>query len=511
MKFTIISRDEFLKLIKFGNIYQTINYIVDEKNQQKIISEILKSLPYDDPFGYVVVKLTYEESFSISHMQTLVKLDIKDIINIYCLTNEALDFYQTKFNPNIKFKLFENQELIKEIDSYKLIEDKKKGIQALFDIFKLNLKDINEKFNAEYISELLNYKEKNYLEQDYKNFYFDLFCYERKNSFFKEDIGFIADIRAISKMQDIRKNKEKFLSGNYSNLSNEKDREKIDLTLKILIIDSIEKVKTSDKKTDEEKNETIRNLVIGAIFFKSQQLLNTESREQNYWESFINFVNEFKEKFLEETKEALWYLGVFLGYKYLYNDYYNFLDLNIFKENELNNLSTNEEESEELSKKETQLESHIKNNVSNNNLDIESTQDILVGLEQKRKETDEEKTNDTESEVQNFQDNRIEETEIDVVNVSINQNRIAIEVPKKESAENNECVQITSESTSDKLDIHNVPNNEKSEFPNQIKPDTQINNTTNDDVQKTSKTSKTKRTDQKKNKSNNTLPFEGNE
>ncbi len=116
MKYTIISRDELLKLIKFGTIDQNINYIVDEKNQQKFIREVLKSLPYDDSFGYVVIEFTYEENFSISNIQTLVKLDIKDIINIYCLTNEALDFYKSKFNPKIKFKLFENQELIKEVN-----------------------------------------------------------------------------------------------------------------------------------------------------------------------------------------------------------------------------------------------------------------------------------------------------------------------------------------------------------------------------------------------------------
>lgn len=341
MKYTIISRDEFLKLIKFGTIYQSINYIVEEKNQQKVISEILKSLPYDDPFGYVVIEFTYEESFSIAQMQILVKLNIKDIINIYCLTNEALDFYKTKFNPNIKFKLFENHELIKEVDSYKLIEDKKKGIEVLFDIFKLKLKDVNEKFNTEYISKLLSYKENNYLNQEYKKFYFDLFCYERKNSFYKEDVGIIADIRAISKMRDIRKEKEVFLSGNYSGLSNEKDRESLKSTLKTLVIDSIDKVNKSDKKTDEEKKETIKNLVIGAIFLKSQKLLNTESKEENYWESFINFVNEFKEEFLEETKEALWYLGAFLGYKYLYDDYYKQLDLNIFKENSFSENNVN--------------------------------------------------------------------------------------------------------------------------------------------------------------------------
>jgi len=102
MKYTIISRDEFLKLIKFGTIYQNINYVVDENNQEKVIGEILKNLPYDDPFGYVVIEFRFEESFSISHIQTSVNLDIKDIINIYCLTNEALNFYQTKFNQNIR-------------------------------------------------------------------------------------------------------------------------------------------------------------------------------------------------------------------------------------------------------------------------------------------------------------------------------------------------------------------------------------------------------------------------
>lgn len=342
MKYTIISRDEFVNLIKFGSVYQNINYIVDENCQEKLMSTILKELPYDDSFGYVVVEFTYEQDSSFLHMQTLVKLDIKDIINIYCLTNESLDFYKTKFNPNIKFKLFKNQEQIKEVDSYKLIEDKKKGIEVLFDIFNFKLKSINEKFNDNLIKELLEFKKNNYLEQKYKNFYFDLFCYERKNSFFKEDIGFLSDIRALNQMVDIRLEKEKFLSGNYTNnIITNKEKNAIELKLIDIVSKYIEMSNDNSNKTEEEKKETIRNLVIGAIFLKSQHLLNTESREKNYWENFINFINEFKEKFEEETKEALWYLGAFLGYKYLYDDYYKQLDLNIFKENSFSENNVN--------------------------------------------------------------------------------------------------------------------------------------------------------------------------
>jgi hypothetical protein len=364
MKYTIISRDEFLKLIKFGTIYQNINYIVEEKNQQKVISEILKALPYDDPFGYVVVEFTYEENFSISYMQTLVKLDIKDIINIYCLTNEALDFYKSKFNPNIKFKLFENQDLIKEVNFHKLIEDKKQGIEVLFEIFKLNLKDVNEKYNDNLIKELLEFEENNYLEQEYKNFYFDLFCYKRYNSFYKEDIGFLSDIRALNQMVDIRLQKEIFLSGTYTNnIITNKEKNAIELKLINIISKYIEMSNKNDEKTEEEKKETIRESVIGAIFLKSRQLLNTESREENYWENFENLINEFKKEFLEETKEALWYLGVFLGYKYLYDDYYNFSNFNIFKENDLSDVLINEKEED------------LENSIQNNNVDSENIQD----------------------------------------------------------------------------------------------------------------------------------------
>ena len=351
MKYTIISRDEYIKLIKSGAIDKCINHIVDEKNQEKAISEILKSSHYDDPFGYVVIEFTYEESFSISHIEILVKLDIKDIINIYCLTNEALDFYKTKVNLKTKkFKLFKNQELIKEVDSYKLIEDKKKGIKVLFDIFKLNLNDINEKFNTEYISELLNYKENNYLEQEYKNFYFDLFCYERKNSFFKEDIGFLADIKAILTMKEIRKDKEIFLSGNYQIPLKDVNEQKRKPLFEI--------IKQTINTMNETKQEMKKNIVVASIFLKSQQLLNTESREDNYWESFINLINEFKEEFSEETKEALWYLGAFLGYKYLYDDYNTFLE-------ETANSDKSENSSDKPEANEAQTEEAKENNDNN--------------------------------------------------------------------------------------------------------------------------------------------------
>lgn len=342
MKYTIISRDELIKLIKFGTIYQSINYIFDEKNRDLKIEELLKALPYDDELGFVIIEFAYDVISSIDSIKILMKLDIKDIISIYCLSNQALNFYKTKFNPNIKFKLFENLKLIENITKYKEVEDKKKGINALSEIFKLEIKSNQDILDEKYIQELLDYEKKGYLNEEFKSFYHDMFCYKRKNDFFKEDIGFLSDIRALNQMVDIRLKKETFLSGNYTNnIITHKEKNAIELKLIDIVSKYIEMINDNSNKTEEEKKETIRNIVIGAIFLKSQHLLNTESREKNYWENFINFINEFKEKFEEETKEALWYLGAFLGYKYLYDDYYKHLDLNIFKENSFSENNVN--------------------------------------------------------------------------------------------------------------------------------------------------------------------------
>ncbi|NCD11091.1 MAG: hypothetical protein EOL93_00945 [Epsilonproteobacteria bacterium] len=353
MKYTIISREELIKLIKFGTIYQSINYIFDEKNKDLKIEELLKALPYDDELGFVIVKFTYNESSAFDSIKTLIELDIKDIINIFCLSNQALEFYKTKFNPNIKFKLFENLKLIENINKYKVIEDKKKGVKALAEIFKLELKNNQGKLDEEYIQELLNYKEIGYLNQDFRSFYHDIFCYERKNSFFKEDVGFLSDVTALNKMQDIRTNKEIFLSGNFDiKLGNPSDKDK---KIKELVDNTLNKLPDNEKK-----DELIKKILIGTIFLKSKSLLDSEKREINYWDEFLNLIHEFKNDYFEETKIALWYIGVFLGYKYLYDDYYKQLDLNIFQENNVSKIG--ESIVEETSPLELELEKMVKEN-----------------------------------------------------------------------------------------------------------------------------------------------------
>lgn len=339
MKYTIISRDELIKLIKFGTIYQGINSIFDEKNRYSKIEELLKALPYDDELGFVIVEFTYDETSSFDSIRILMKLNIKDIISIYCLSNQALNFYKTKFNPNIKFKLFENLKLIENINKYKVIEDKKKGVKALSEIFKLEIKSNQDILDEKYIQELLDYKEIGYLEQEFKSFYHDMFCYERKNSFFKEDIGFLCDYRTILAVKD-RKNKENLGNDTYTkklleNYSQEKNNKLQKITENFSL-----KIQES-KSSDEEKIKLINYLKSGIIFLKSKSLLDPENREENYWDDFLNLINEFKKDYPEETKTSLWYLGAFLGYKYLYDDYYKQLDLNIFKENSFSENNVN--------------------------------------------------------------------------------------------------------------------------------------------------------------------------
>lgn len=363
MKYTIISRDELIKLIKFGAIYQGINYIFDEKNRDLKIEELLKAFPYDDELGFVIVSFTYEKISSFDSIQTLMKLDIKGIINIFCLSNHALDFYKTKFNTNIKFKLYENLKLIEDINKYKVIEDKKKGVIALAEIFELELN------NNQDIQELLDYKEANYLEQDFISFYHDMFCYERKNSFFKEDVGYLSDVTALNKMQDIRPNKEIFLSGNFNiKLGNPSDKDK---KLKEVVDNTLKKLQ--DK---ENQDELMKKILIGTIFLKSKSLLDTEKREKHYWDEFLNLINEFKNDYPEETKIALWYIGVFLGYKYLYDDYYKQLDFKIFKDDNLSEIEASViEEANPLEKEKNEL-SHLEDINQQNNEVISENMEI---------------------------------------------------------------------------------------------------------------------------------------
>ncbi|MEA2018300.1 MAG: hypothetical protein U9N59_07620 [Campylobacterota bacterium] len=383
MSYTIISRDEFLKLEKFGQIHINENYVFDDKNKDNSIKKLLSFLPYDDEYGYLILEFIKEEENNFFNQKVAVEVSIKNILNIYCLSENGLNFYKTKFNPKIKFKLYSKYEAIEEVNIYKSIEDKTKGFKVLFEIF--NFSELEDKYNNDYIKRLINYKNSNYLKQSYDNFYFDMFSYERKNNFSKEDIGFFYDLRVMKKLEK-RDNIEIFLSGNLKGIQKPEDINIKDKSLFDIITDTINSINKTDKKSNEKKEEIINNLVTGAIFLKSQKLLDPEKRENSYWILFVELINRFKHDFEEQTKIALYYIGVHLGYKYLYEDYYNFLDLSIFNDNnEITLESTNNEEKLQLELKElknenndllekvSQLEdiNHQNNQIKSENFEIE--------------------------------------------------------------------------------------------------------------------------------------------
>lgn len=319
--FTIISRDEFIKLINFGRIYLTSGYIIDEKSKDDNLKKLFTHLPCDDDICFLVISFKYTIEHDFFTTRTLIELNIKDIFNIYCLTERSLDFYKSKFNPKIQFKLYPNTTINEDFKLYKTIQDKLYGIRALFEIFKFDISRCQEECSKKYIEEILEYKENDYLKQEFKSFYFDLFCYERKNSFLKEDIGFLCDLRAISFLKK-REDIASFLSGNL-NFRKDDDETNRDKNIYDLVKENIEKINDDERK---------RHFIIGAIFLKSQKLLNTDKRDVGYWGAFIELINKFKEDFFEETQIAICRLGIFLGYKYLYDDYYEQLELNIYKE-----------------------------------------------------------------------------------------------------------------------------------------------------------------------------------
>ena len=160
---------------------------------------------------------------------------------------------------------------------------------------------------------------------------------------------------------------------------------------------------------------------------------------------------EFKEEFLEETKEALWYLGAFLGYKYLYDDYYKQLDLNIFKENSFseNNVNVLKEtnplelelekvrnENKELMGKVKELENanaevcihkETEQNLPNNASDVdnEQTKDYIPQVVELKKQEKETELNNEISELEK----KIESTEIyNLENKTIHNNNQTIDL-----------------------------------------------------------------------------------
>jgi len=339
--YTIISRDEFIKLYRFGNIKVSTNFILNnDKNIENKIIELFKISSFEYEEGYLILKVI-EENIAIDldllTIKTVYNLELKHIQSVYVLSNQAMEFYKTKVNSKINFQICPFDNILKQVSDFKEYQDINQGINILSEQFDfMNREEIDIRLGSDFKSDFL--KSDDYLSLDFKDFYLDLLSYKRENKFTKDDIGYIYDLMVIAllkqrKPESINKFKQGLLR-----LDGSPAYQILDANKKETLFESIKFIQEIDDENIKKftDNITFNHLVSGAIFLKMRKLLL--ERDENTQQQLLNIVDNFSSKYKDSLSMALYLIGLVFGYKNLYEDYYDFIELEIFKDAESNRI-----------------------------------------------------------------------------------------------------------------------------------------------------------------------------
>ncbi len=331
--YTIISRDEFISLYKFGNININTNFIIlNSDNRVNEIIKLLNYMPFSQDEDYLILKFKDDDCLvgeCFNEIKTIFNLKIKKIKDVYTLSEKAQYFYKTKFNKRINFQIIPYKNILIEVTNFSAIKDMNLGIDILFEEYNLGNK---EKIEFELGDDL---KESfltidSYLETNFKNIYLDILFYKRENKFEKEDVGYILDLIIVTILKE-RKYEiiNKFKQGELK-LNNSPTYNNIINSNKNTLFEYVDFIKKSDdeniKKFLDKINISI--LISGAIFLKIKYLLINKNAKYKY--EINKTIADFKDLYFNEVSISLYLIGLVFGYKGLYDDYYNFINLDIF-------------------------------------------------------------------------------------------------------------------------------------------------------------------------------------
>ncbi len=141
-KFTIISRDELIKLYKFGSLNIICTHIIDEdKDTSENLTNALEALSFDDDIAYIILKFNFIPKQMFNTVLSEIKID--DVESIYTLSSQAKQWYSVKFNSKIQFQEIENIDIQKILEKKEII-DMENGAKSIYKMYGNNLIEFNE-------------------------------------------------------------------------------------------------------------------------------------------------------------------------------------------------------------------------------------------------------------------------------------------------------------------------------------------------------------------------------
>ncbi len=354
--YTAVSRDDFIRLYRYGNIKIIKNFIFSENdNLRSNFVSLLKDMHCEHDEDYVILEFLDVPKHN-QYGQILYDLKIQDIQQIYVLSQRAQGYYKPKFNPKIQF-LIDPYNVLSEVIENMDLEDMVKGVDVFTEEFDFFDKDkIEKELQLDLKRKLLNMG--NPFELPFESFYLDLLLYKRKNFFPENDLGFIYDLMVVTRLKDRDGDLLRQYNQGQLKLDNSPTYQKIKKEIKESLYEyTIFLLKTEDPNISKFISIIgSREVVVGIIFLKIQKILLEKNK--GYYKIILNVVDIFSNSYRDELAVALYLIGILFGYKELYNDYYDFIDLNIFNVQKAN--VEKEISCDELKNKIQELEDKLK-------------------------------------------------------------------------------------------------------------------------------------------------------
>jgi len=315
----IISKQEFTSLLRFGQIPNNPNRHININNVENELFNSFLNLPFfEGDEEYIIIQVEFE----IPDQKFIYT---KNLTAIIPLTKAAKISLSSKFNSKIVFSDAVYESIIRKVEDQIEISDKIQGAKSLTEMFFKNKKtSIQDDILQESYLYRIKGKKSNEIQSD---FFTHLVVYERYEFFPNTDLGYFYDLGEVFAHY---KGKDSFKGSNYYNFL---EKHKPDLREKklseiILFIESTNEIDSFKNllTLDGEK------LYMTAVFYLKYkgEIANKDSIKETNLSKIISWVLE-NNFYVNENIDALYLLGGFLGFKRLYDDYYDTIQLRIFK------------------------------------------------------------------------------------------------------------------------------------------------------------------------------------
>lgn len=323
MNFTIIDKEEFIALFKFGEIpVQKKRTILtqDEVDVSNQILSILKQLPFFE-YDEEVLILELENDFNDEYLR------INQIKALIPLSKRAKLSFERNFDSNLIFQKPRFQNILDKYYQHINLIHHKKGAKALTEIFGCS-NNFTDLISDEVFIEAYTRKENGEKSHSFVgDFLTHLLVYERYDFFPKTDLGFLYDLGTILANS---KGKESFKGSSFhAFLESNKDQfNRLKLNEIFKIIESEKDLEGLRVALTHENG--IKWYIAGTLYLKFKEACkNTDSIFDTPIGKSIGKPKQ-SHPYNDELDLSIYVLGLFFGFQKFNKDYYFNSNLSIY-------------------------------------------------------------------------------------------------------------------------------------------------------------------------------------